>query len=722
MSDRPVWILHVSDPHLGDVSRGLDDEKERIEYQRDLETTQTVFKRTLLTLEPFVAEHGPPAATVVSGDLTYRARTSGFDAFGALLRDAKHVLPTKRSDIVVVPGNHDVIWDEPPGESKRYARFLRATRKRGCATPLLDGVDFDAETGSLHTTGARHVVIGDGFEIIPVNSSNYCGALTTVRGGWDAAAWEKALEPLTVKAKKDARAELKRLRQQDMARISRAQITALGRYLDRENIERTPRPGVTRIAVLHHQLLPISTREERKAFESLVNLGLVRQTLAELGFHLVLHGHKHESGLYWDFVPLAGEALATPPRRMLVIAAPGKFDVGDPTMRALFLEGKPHAPNLRVVTFNGAGAQRRRPHVASVERAPLWLGEMETESGKRVAIRAPDAHTAYERVAALFTLDDAPRERHNLVVQVDDPAAADGLPPAYPERGLEDPQRWFTDLVDWWQRDRSELVAREILRFNHGERIRRRWGDQVDRAIRILDKRGGSSRALIALISPRETGWYKADDRPLGKGSYPAFALAELTLTERDGKRQLDCFGYFRKQEMQYWWPVNLAEMKRLQDRVRLGLERKADPGRLVTFAAIALWKSQLPRVAVPTLDRLIDDPERIWGMALAVAEPDAASADAASDWRVVLADLEGEGREALPQPEAGIELLWQELERVRAVGDSARLRAVARAASELRDQYAALSGSKLNPTGRKLVTDRVVKLRKAVKAAGVPL
>jgi hypothetical protein len=52
-----------------------------------------------------------------------------------------------------------------------------------------------------------------------------------------------------------------------------------------------------------------------------------------------------------------------------------------------------------------------------------------------------------------------------------------------------------------------------------GERIRRRWGDHVERAVRILNLREESSRALIQLVAPREAGRYKVDERDLIRGS-----------------------------------------------------------------------------------------------------------------------------------------------------------------------------------------------------------
>lgn len=164
----------MSDPHLGDISPGqaLDDEKMLLD-QPDLETTQRVFKRTLRTLGEFVRTHGKPSVVVVSGDLTYRSCDSGFTAFITLLADYADILPDDPSMIVAVPGNHDVVWELPAGDPRRYEGFLRATRGQGCATPLLDGVDFaaDDDDGTL-LAGAGdlpHLVVdGSDMLVIPI--------------------------------------------------------------------------------------------------------------------------------------------------------------------------------------------------------------------------------------------------------------------------------------------------------------------------------------------------------------------------------------------------------------------------------------------------------------------------------------------------------------------------------------------------------------------------
>ena len=391
------WLLRMSDPHLGDTSPGqvLDDEKVRLD-QPDLETTQSVFRQTVRNLSSFVAEHGKPSVVVVSGDLSYQAEGSGFAAFADLVSANAECFPDDPSKIVVVPGNHDVVWAQPAGAPARYAGFLDATRANDFSTPLIDGVDFDAgdETGSLRPSGrdAPHVVLDPDVLVIPINSSNYCGTTVDVRGGWKTAEWEAALEPLEEGPRATVMSQVDRLRRHDMARVSRPQIRALGHLFEHlgESRGRSPGDQRVRVAVLHHQLLPVSTREERKPFESIINLGLVRQTLREYAVDIVLHGHKRESGSYWDLIGAPARNLGDPVQRMLVISSPGHFDLGAPVMRALQLMGTPAARSLTISTFLGPSSEQFDPVIADDEpHVPLWLGTMDAETPERQMIRAP---------------------------------------------------------------------------------------------------------------------------------------------------------------------------------------------------------------------------------------------------------------------------------------------------------------------------------------------
>lgn len=716
-----TWILHLSDLHLGGVAAWQKLDAAKVSTpQEDLATTQSVFKRTLAATRDYIEAVGRPDAVVISGDLTWRHHDSGFAAFADLLDEFADVFPDP-ANIVVVPGNHDVDWDVAPGRRERYDRFCGVTRAKGCATPLLDGVDFNV-VGPAKLLDAvaedPHVVVRDDFVIIPINSSNWCGTMTAILGGWSDDEWTEALAPLRKDVREQASKELKKLRQQDMARVSQPQIDCLRELFSLTGIPvhrgRDPRP---RIAVLHHQLLPVSARVEVKPFESLINLGFVRQTLRDFGVDVVLHGHKHESAVYWDLARGANDPIMFE-RRALVIASPGHFKPHQPVMRALTLSAHRSARNLEVLDLNGVDASTTKLEEGKRMTLPLWLGQMESESAERRLVRGRTAHEVYARLCALSELVGG-SELANLVCEIADAEDAITVPPDYPQVSAPDKQAWFSGLVDWWQLADSRLVRESVVDFNHGERLRKRWGDQVERAARLLCHREGSSRGLAVLISPEETG-LEPDVTPPEDGTYPAFALAEFALVTRDGRRELDCFAYFRKQEMRYWWPINAAELKRLQDDVRKELDKdhEAAPGRIVTFSAIALYGDDVPRVAVTELDRAVDEDGSLWEMAAAVAFPTSTAAAAGRNrWARVLEELEAKDRRRPPRPRLGHEALLDELERVAAVAPDSPATAVAGELRRLNEVYAALPRT-LDEAQKPVLEPRLSDLRAAVEAA----
>jgi 3',5'-cyclic AMP phosphodiesterase CpdA len=711
-----TWILHLSDPHLGEVSEDLDDDKAIFDGQPDLETTQTVFRRTLGKLDRFVTEHGRPQLALISGDLTVACNQSGFDEFKKLLVERAGILPDERERIVVVPGNHDVAWGQPPASEARYAAFNEATRAQNCTTPLLDGLDFDKKNGALTPLAGkhRHLAWTDEVLVVPINSSNFCGITVTPRKGWTEADWKKALAPIAGDGQ--ILHQLNKLIQHDVARISRPQILALGHELEQAGIPPADDDPRLRVAVLHHQLLPLSTREERKPFEGLVSLGLLRQFLREQGIHLVVHGHKHESALYWHTIGSADSNLAVPQHCCLVISSPGRFDVGIPTIRAIMLEGTLLARNLRVVTIAGSSPAQRKPHVIDDQTVGIWKASMWGESRPEIEISAANSHTAYARIRALFGLDGR-ESREGLLVRIDGPDGAERLPPDYPS--VPGGNAWLTQLVDWWQKDRSELVARGLAEFNHGERIRRRWGSQVRRAIDMLNARADSSRAMLELVSPKETGRYLGDHRDLNDGSYPALVLVQFAIAERGGMRRLDCFAYFRKQEMQYWWTVNVAELAQLQREVCAGLDESTELGEVATFAAVAHWGQALPRVAVPLLDMLVEDEQWLWRLALAVADPATADAQVREEWGRLLEDLQGAGRAEPPRPKDGASMLLEHLGRLRSLKPSEHIEAVYGMLQALLEEYEVLDGvPRLNTAGQKKLARLVENLHQAVHKA----
>ena len=102
---------------------------------------------------------------------------------------------------------------------------------------------------------------------------------------------------------------------------------------------------------------------------------------------------------------------------------------------------------------------------------------------------------------------------------------------------------------------------------------------------------------------------------------FPSFSLLHVWVS--DGA--LHCSAFFRKQEMIFWWPVNAAELARIQAEVvgRLCLTHEhITAGAIRTYASEAVFSDRLPKVDVPRIDRQFwRDPAALRVLAVAVAD-----------------------------------------------------------------------------------------------------
>ncbi len=175
-------------------------------------------------------------------------------------------------------------------------------------------------------------------------------------------------------------------------------------------------------------------------------------------------------------------------------------------------------------------------------------------------------------------------------------------------------------MVDWWQLPDPQLLAQ--VTFNHGNRIYRRFGDQVSRTAEALAGSDvgprSTSRAIIVLVDPLKDGG--------ASGDFPSFTSMHFQLDWEGQTPRLDCTGYFRKQEMRYWWPINVAELGAVRDRVEDALKKKGltvKPGCLRTITGHAVIEEDLPAVALAMVDRAIDQhPKDLWTMAEGLTQP----------------------------------------------------------------------------------------------------
>jgi 3',5'-cyclic AMP phosphodiesterase CpdA len=614
-------ILHLSDVHLGATPIEDVADEYKAEFVSPEERTQRhkILRWTLEALPEALSLSGPLDAIVLSGDITVANGEEGFKQLDGLLGALGDARPAK-DRIVVVPGNHDVTWHTPSSCEARYQLFLEHVRKAGYVTPLLDGIDINADGKFIGDPAWPHDVrdAEAGWILIPINSSNYSGSTEPIGSDLDAH-WQAMVQDVERDVGEEGAKVLRRLRTHDAARVSPAQLQALQKRISDANKEANQGLPL-RIAVIHHQLLPISIREEVKSFESITDLGLVRNFMRDNGIGVILHGHKHEEYVYRDYVYPREGLLAGEPHEVLVMAGAtiGTQDWDEGMVaRIIQIESPRAAPHLSsavVPAKPGGGGLGTLP----LRAIPLWRGAV-PRIGTGIA-EIVDAGTFNEAYARMRLLVREKSPLRNVVCSIKTPATVESLPVGYPMipdiAGDEDRQQWFENMIAWWQWPESKL--RERLHFTHGRRIVRENLNQIEAAADALKQDAKTTRGMITMLDP-----------PLDKvkvigHKFPSFCLVQLVGREEGDRVYIECVGYFRKQQIPYWWPVNVGELRHIQKLVlaQLGGGRgKFRAGSLTTITALALDGDNVPRVAIPTVDQIFDKDERqLWSMAYAVA------------------------------------------------------------------------------------------------------
>jgi len=610
-------------------------------------------------------------AIVISGDVTVQNDARGFSLLDGVLSELKDKRPANNR-VVVVPGNHDVAWEKSFFElqtaEERYANFRRYIYDAGFVTPLLDEIDFDEATDPSSLPLERHLVVGEDHRwiVIPVNSSHFCGRALRLNDS-TRRAWEEAADKLGISTVDLGKRlgtplsyDIARVQPQQLGLISKMAALALG------NVASPDGAAPLKIVVLHHHLQPVTSFEEFKPFESLSNLGNVREFLRTHEIDLVLHGHKHAGCVYWDHIYPCNDDSPHRAHPVLVVAAPAPVTTpGQPLLRLIRLDDNPRTRTLAIATVPSVEYSARIEDPEEV-RIQLWRPGQGADTQGIVLIESDSFDTTYARLHSLFEGRPPSAYLYNVVCRTGNPIGESRAPQGYPAvPDAESLEEWFKEMVDWWQQPSSRLDNAGY--FTHGSRITR-YGtesvDQLDHAIRAIRGDIRSSRGIITLLTPTLA--------PPRQGAFPSFC--QLHLFVRDGGDQgkfLEAVAYFRKQEMRYWWAINMAEVMRLQHHA---FERLNLPdirlGPVTTISAVALWSAVPPRVVIPKVDRLLDqDIHALWLLGAALFWPQMPGrTDAERLWNQVLDGLEPPDRwneDGVPVATGGLDYLIEAIRKL---------------------------------------------------------
>jgi 3',5'-cyclic AMP phosphodiesterase CpdA len=685
----PIF-LHVTDAHVTghgvDVAR--DDHKVAVEGIAH-GTREGTLKLLLTRIaERLSQENRKLDAVVFSGDAAERGNLGGHQALLDILLESLGAVGIGPERIVATPGNHDVPRGTSPSSVERYDAFIKAWRDMGCVTPWLDGVD-DKTT----IDGTRHRLLADDrrWAIFPINSANWSHTTQQLtpplEGIWDRIG--ELLPPGDAQIAATLKRQLDSLIRFDMARVSEDQLEVFRRV-----VEETP-PAVdgaqVRIAAMHHHLRTPSFREELKPFADFTNVELLRAALAERRIDVVLHGHKHQHAARRE---LLDDGIGGDRRRVLVVSG-ATFDSHNETdaVRTLQLDGLPWTPEVRLTRYAIGRGGLDLKGVAD-EPISLWRG-IDVGAGSTV-VHGTVFDDVYQRACAAA---QAEANGSTLIVDLDLPPDQNGtMPTGYPAPdALEETEwsRWFAELAGWWQLEHSRLEAR--VPYHHGSRLHRYAGklDQIAR-VRALLTEGATSRALAVLIDPIRD--FAADGD--GEENFASFCSVQFRKRQvGDRSWVVDVIGYYRAQEFRRWWPINVAELRALQNQVCDS--RRTRPGRITTMTAEARAIGRSPtEVSVPLIDRWLDQhPGRLFLLATYLAGGVAADSgrmrnEVVSGWMQSLADFDQATKEfnpdGVPLAIEGIQALADYVDSLNPAGDLRRFSRSLRALATANCAYAA--------------------------------
>lgn len=625
-------LLHITDTHLKTSGTELKRDDHKQSLPGIIQTTrEEALSDTLKRVSSTLQGAGQLLDGVVfCGDAQVGGKPGGHQLLFELLMENFGGLGITPKKIVAVPGNHDVPRGSAPNSESRYQAFMDVWRKNGCITPWLDGVD----SGQFDWT--RHVLLADNkdWAIVAINSCNWShvSALPKeLRSIWDNI--PAKFGNSDAELEKTLRLQLDSLARYDMARVSPEQLEALKVIL--RDVPRSRNIAQVRIAALHHHLRAPSHREEVKPFADVTNLEQVRTFLQEEHFSVLLHGHKHESKVQYDYIHVSGDR---PPHRVLMVAG-STFDAGHEhdAVRVVALEGLPRAPSLNLTAYPLA---RKGLEVQPQKSADYRLWEAQAPlNDAPVVVQGTDFDDVYARV--LVVANSEARQK-TLVVHLDvtDSTTIERLPKGYPVTFADDKQSaaWLDDLVSWWQMPSSQMDQR--MRYIHGNRLRRYTGD-VDQISRIgtLLRKGPTTRAIAVLIDPSRD--FRDEQSPR---DFSSFCMVQFIRRDGPGsEKHVDCVAFYRAQEMIQWWPINVAELLHLQREI--GGYFGGKPGRITTITPNARSTARSPtHVAMPIIDRWLDQaPQKLYALAASLARGSLVSdleKSISAQWLSALKDL----------------------------------------------------------------------------------
>jgi predicted phosphodiesterase len=211
---------------------------------------------------------------VLSGDFTWEAQPTEFNLAAEFVGNLRDLLKVSRERLVLIPGNHDVVW--PPG-TRKLSYVQRFAPYEGF---------YRGAKGVPVTPDLSDFVVTPEICILGLNSSSVEGKDFPGYGLVGDTQWDTLWKL----------------------------------------VQKSPdfNESATRVAVLHHHLLPVTWLEPQKKgghYSLTLDSERLQNKLMSNGFRLVLHGHQHQ-----PFARIVSNPIS-PVKQSLLVSAAGSVGV-----------------------------------------------------------------------------------------------------------------------------------------------------------------------------------------------------------------------------------------------------------------------------------------------------------------------------------------------------------------------------------------------------------
>lgn len=308
-SEADLNILHLSDIHYLCHDYSID-EKTRLYKVRENDIRKRLFSGKMLGF-PERLDY-----VIVSGDITTGGEKEGFVQFNDFVGKMQEnkVFPPS-NHFVIVPGNHDV------GKDNRWNDFVDLLGG-SFVRPWIEDIDKNPhdllEDFSKFIENEIKCIFGFIEDEVTLEKVHFPFLLDISNRMFIYAFNSSSISRTNIVLEEKDEDFIKKLKNKKISRDVQNLLNILEKELQIDPARVDPQElflfdefvrkiemkvdlsTFYKIAVLHHHTTTISCTEEIKKFDNIVNAGILKKTLSDKGFQIIMHGHKHCPDIFYD--------------------------------------------------------------------------------------------------------------------------------------------------------------------------------------------------------------------------------------------------------------------------------------------------------------------------------------------------------------------------------------------------------------------------------------